>query len=188
MQMDVRAVAARRDVRWGAVALAVVAVVLAVTLPGGGGSSTANSAAPGASKAAKEVATRWWSNSVADKGSRIDESNPDSAANLLVPSEDTYCSMLKQTLAAGRSVLPNAKAGDRALVASTKAFIAEIQGVAPPSVADDWRTLAPTLVALVSGKALPANTSTNAKANANAAKAISADARTACGLDLSATK
>lgn len=183
--MDVRSVAARRDVRWAALALAIVAIVLVVTLPGGNGSGEARSSRTGASgPAVQQVATRWWSNPVADKGSRIDESNPDAAANLLVPSQDTYCAMLKETLSAGRAVLPSAKAGDKALVASTKAFIAEIQGVAPASVAGDWRTLAPTLIALVSGKQLPANTSDQAKANAAAAKAIGADAKANCGISL----
>lgn len=186
--MDVRSFAARREVRWAALPVAIVAIALAVTLPGGGDAAKPRSATPGASGAAvQEVATRWWSNAAADKGSRIDESNPSSVANLLVPSEDTYCSMLKQTLLAGHAVLPSAKAGDKALVASTKAFVAEIQSVAPPTVVDDWRTLAPTLIALVSGKQLPANTSQQAKANANAAKAIGADAKTNCGLSLTAS-
>ena len=186
--MDVRSIAARRDVRWSAAGVAFVAIALIVTLPGGGGAAKPSSAQPGAGSATvHEVATRWWSNSAADKGSRIDESNPDAAANLLVPSEDTYCSMLKQTLAAGHAVLPSAKAGDKALVASTKAFVAEIEGVAPASVTDAWHTLAPTLIALVSGKELPANTSAQAKANATAAKAIGADAKANCGLSLTAS-
>jgi hypothetical protein len=185
--MDIRALAARRDVRWGGGAAAVVllAVVLALTLPGGGASQASSTSAPQSAGAVQQVATRWWSDAAAAQGSRIDESNPGAAANVLVPSQDAYCGMLKQTLAAGRSILPQAKAGDKALVASTKAFLAEIQSVAPPSVVDDWKTLAPTLLALVSGHELPANTSDQAKANAAAAKALAADAKTNCGLSLS---
>lgn len=182
--MDVRTLAARRDVRWGTAAVAVVAIALVVTLPGGGGAAKTSSTRSGNGPAVQQVATRWWSNPAADKGSRIDESNPDAVANVLVPSQDSYCAMLKETLAAGRAVLPSAKAGDKALVASTRAFIAEIQGVAPASVVDDWRTVAPTLIALVSGKDLPPNTSAQAKANAAAAKAIGADAKANCGISL----
>ena len=183
--MDVRAVAARKDVRTGgAIGVAGIAAVLIFAFTAGGSAKPSSASTPGAGPAVAQVATRWWSNPAAAKGSHIDESNPGSAANLLVPSEDVYCTMLKQTLAAGRTILPQAKAGDKALVASTRAFIAEIQGVAPVAVADEWKTLAPTLLALVSGGQLPANTSAQAKANASAANAISADAKSNCGVSL----
>lgn len=184
--MDLRAVTARKDVRTGgAIGVAGVAAVLIFAFTAGGAAPVSSTTGAGGAPAVAEVATRWWSNPAAAKGSHIDESNPGSAANLLVPSEDVYCTMLKQTLAAGRSILPQAKAGDKALIASTRAFVAEIQGVAPAAVAGEWKTLTPTLLALVSGGRLPANTSAEAKANIAAANAIGADAKANCGLSLS---
>ena len=149
----------------------------------GGGHKQATSTSTGAAATAQPV--RWWSNSLAVKGSRIDAANPAAVAEHLNPSASGYCAMLQQTLTAGRSIFAGAHAGDAALVTTTDAFLAEISRIAPSSIAGDWATLAPSVEALVAGRSLPANSSDQAKRNHAAAAAISADAKRNCGLTLS---
>jgi hypothetical protein len=168
----------------------LVALVPIVAACGGGGSAStptaAGAAAPGSSGL---VATRWWSNSADRAGSRIDPAHPDAAAAKLSPSRLDYCGMLKQTVAAGRSILPGATADDPALLASTKAFVAELEAVAPPAVAGPWRVLGSAVVAIVgSGGNTRAIKEVDAAAVQTAAGKIAADAKRSCGVDLSSAK
>ena len=95
------------------------------------------------------IATRWWSNSAAQSGSRIDPAHPDAVASKLHPSRSDYCQMLKQTLAAKKSILPGVAATDPALLASTKAFVSELEAVAPTPVTGSWRLLGSAVTSLV---------------------------------------
>lgn len=175
-------VSSRRAQIAAGAAVAVAAVALMVSACSGGG---AHGRSATTDPAAAQAPTRWWSNDVAAAGSTIDPADPAAVAARLNVSAASYCAMLKQTLAAGRSLFDGAHAGDARLVTSTEAFVAEIERVAPVAVAEDWRTLAPTLVALVQGKPVPAGTSAGAQRNAAAAKVISQDAQQNCGLTLS---
>jgi hypothetical protein len=143
------------------------------TSPSGSGSSSA--------------VQRWWSNSAVEVGSVIDPAHPTSAAGKLNSSRSDYCGMLKQTLQAGKAILPSGKADDPKLVIGTEAFVAEIQKVAPAEVSGSWQVLGPTILAIVKGGGnLPSgSTSVNAK-NLLAAQAINTDSKKNCGgLDLS---
>jgi hypothetical protein len=171
-------------VRWVAAA-AVVAVAAAVLATSAGGSGAKQTSSPSAGAVAAAQPVRWWSNTLAAKGSRVDPADPAAIALRLSPSQPAYCAMLQQTLAAGRSIFPDAHAGDSALVTTTAAFLAEIGRIAPQNVAPDWATITPTIEALVAGKPLPANSSAQAGRNQAAAAAISADAKHNCGLTLS---
>jgi hypothetical protein len=148
---------------------------------GGTGGTAAAPATPAAAGA--DIATRWWSNDAVQVGSVIDPNDPDAAAAKLSPSRTQYCGMLSQTLTAGHSVLPNAGVSDPALLNSTAAFLAELQKVAPSAVSHDWTLLAQAVEALVNATGAKA---VNAKAVAQAATAVAADAKTNCHLDLSA--
>src|SRR5205085_3707019 len=107
--------------------LAAVGIVL--TLPtlaactGSGPHST--SRAPSAAGSAQ--VTRWWSG-----GAGTD-----------------YCGMLRETVKAGRSILPGVGADDPARLASTKAFVADLERLAPSAVAGAWRVLGPAVVKIV---------------------------------------
>jgi hypothetical protein len=132
------------------------------------------------------VATRWWSNSAAPAGSTIDTHDPEAAVGRLHASPTDYCGMLRQTLAAGHSILPNVTANDPALLTSTKAFMAELEAVAPPTVARSWKVLGPAVIALVeSGGDLTKVKGIDAAAVGTAARKVAADARRSCGVDLS---
>jgi hypothetical protein len=132
------------------------------------------------------VATRWWSNTADSAGSTIDPNNPGAAAGQLQPSRTTYCSMLKQTVAAQKSILPGVTAGDPALLASTRAFVAEIEAVAPSQVSSQWRVLGEALTKLVASGGNPAKvTGLDTKAITAAADAVSADAKAQCQISLS---
>lgn len=93
--------------------------------------------------------------------------------------------MLKQTVNAGKSILPGATANDPRLLASTEAFVAELQAVAPSQVSQQWQTLGEVLVQFVKSGGKSAGTTSPATLTA-AATAISNDAKTRCGVDISA--
>lgn len=145
--------------------------------------STGTSAAP---TPQSTVATRWWSNSAATDGSTINPADPTAAAAHLKPNRDQYCAMLKQTVSAGKSILPGASASDPRLIASTEAFVAELQAVAPSQVAAQWKTLGDVLVEFVKSGGTSAGSSSGA-ALTTAAAAISTDAKSRCHVDISAT-
>ncbi len=160
-------------------AAAGAAVVLAATLTGCG--NAAGSTPPPGS-----AATRWWSNSAARAGSTIPADGSDPAAAKLRPSDQDYCGMLEQTLAAGKSILPGMTAGNPTLLTSTKAFITELQRVAPAALASEWQILGTAVLAIVeSGGATSALHGIDPARVGQAAAKVSTDARARCGVDLS---
>ena len=167
-----------------------VATVATVTGCSGSGSHAAadaassNSGRPGAKSTF--VPMRWWSNSAVKVGSIIDPNHPDAAAEHLHSSQTEYCGMLKQTLSAGKSILPGVTSADPALLASTQAFVAEITAVSSGAIAIDWKTIGTAIVGLVTSAGhTPDFRSLSLPAVQKAALAVAADARSSCGLDLS---
>lgn len=161
---------------------ALVTFALAGALAGCGGSSGGTSHSSQSSSPA--AATRWWSNTAVSVGSTVSPADPEAAAARLSPSQADYCGMLKQTLAANKSLVSAITAADPALAVSARAFLAEIQRVAPASVSGQWHVLGPAVLALVKSggtSGLPSNLG----ALTSAANAISSDAQTNCGVDLS---
>jgi hypothetical protein len=133
-------------------------------------------------------ATRWWSNAAGAPGSLIDPSDPNAGNGKLSPSKDAYCGMLEQTLAAGKSILPGVAAADPALLTATKAFIGELQKVAPADVQGAWQTLGAAVIAIAeSGGDAGKLAKLDAKGVGEAANQVAASAKKDCGLDLSAT-
>jgi hypothetical protein len=165
----------------------LVALVVASSLAGCGGARHGSSqAAKTSSPPSSPVATRWWSNSAVTSGSTISPAQPGAEAARLHVSPGDYCGMLKQTVAAGKSILPGITATDPALLTSTKAFVAEIEKVAPAGVTAQWQVLGPTVLALVkSGGDTAALPTGNLGAVTTAALAIAADSKKNCGVDLS---
>jgi hypothetical protein len=89
-------------------------------------------------------------------------------------------------VAAGKSILPGVTANDPALLSSTRAFLAELQAVAPATVAGSWQVLGPAVITLVeSGGDSAAVKKVDAAAVRKAAGAVAADAKRSCGVDLS---
>lgn len=168
--------------------MAGAAVVLAATVAGCTSSHPKKAADHGTSSSSPStfVATRWWSNTAVTVGSKIDPAHPDAAAKDLHPSQADYCTMLKQTVAAGRSILPDLTSNDPALLTSAKAFIAEIEKVAPAGITAQWQLVGPAVLSLVkSGGDTGSLPSLNLGALTAAANAINADSVTNCGVDLS---
>jgi hypothetical protein len=163
---------------------ALVALAPGLAACSGGSSGTS---APAAGAASGPPAARWWSNSAAKSGTVIDAADPTGVAAQLHPSPTDYCGMLRETLAAGKSILPGVTARDAARLTSTEAFVAEIQRVAPTSVAAAWHTLGDALVAVVaSGGDIAKVHGVDPHAVQRAAATVSADARTGCHVDLAA--
>jgi hypothetical protein len=178
----------RRRVRVVALCAVLSLVPTATACTSDSKSPTGSTASPasGASSSSNFVATRWWSNSAAKRESTIDAKDPESAARKLQPSRADYCGMLKQTVAAGKSILPGVTAQDPALLTSTKALMAELQAAAPASVSRPWRVLGSAVVAIVaSGGDTTKVKGINGAAVQQAAAAVSADAKRNCGVDLS---
>jgi hypothetical protein len=171
---------------WGRVVAACAAVSLA---PVAAACTTAANKAVVprvASSSSSLVATRWWSNSASPAGTVIDVNRPEAAAANLHESKADYCGMLRQTVAAGRSILAGVTANDPALVISTKAFVAEIEASAPSSIAGSWQVLGPAVLTLVeSGGDTTKVKGIDAAAVSKAAGTVAADAKHSCGVDLS---
>ena len=173
-------------------ACSVVTLVPGVAACTGGGSAQPQAAGlsvqtvltPAA--AAPVHATRWWSNGAAVAGSSIDRRNPAALAGRLHTSQEQYCSMLRQTVRAGRTILPNVTAKDPALLASTTAFLAELEAVAPARVAGPWRVVGSAVITLVaSGGDASKVHGVDAAAVREAVSTVAADAKHSCGVDLS---
>ncbi|PZS29129.1 MAG: hypothetical protein DLM59_13205 [Pseudonocardiales bacterium] len=163
-----------------------VTASVAASLAGCGSSDHGKKTPARSSSPSTFVATRWWSNAAVTAGSTIDPANPDSAAKDLHPSQTDYCTMLKQTVAAGKSILPDITSADPALLTSAKAFVAEIEKVAPPSVTSQWQLIGPAVLSLVkSGGDTSALPTVDLGALTKAADAIGADSLANCGVDLS---
>ncbi|HKC29242.1 MAG TPA: hypothetical protein VKB75_14610 [Jatrophihabitans sp.] len=171
---------------WNRVRVACAALALAATAAACSGTpAPAPTPVPG-SPASALVAVRWWSTTAAQAGSTIDPKDPEALAGKLHTSQTQYCDMLRQTISAGRSILPNVTANDPALLASTRAFVAELRAVAPPTAAGPWRVLGPAVLALVgSGGDLAKVKGIDAAAVQEAARVVAADAKRSCGVDLS---
>ncbi|MFN2518723.1 MAG: hypothetical protein ABR604_06700 [Jatrophihabitantaceae bacterium] len=178
MLPDVRCV--RRSV------VACAALALAAALLSCGGKHHGSSHASATSSAPSHVASRWWSNAAVAIGSPIDPAHPDAAAAALHASQADYCGMLKQTLAAQNTILSALTDADPTLVTRTRAFVAEIERVAPAGVSAQWQVLGPAAVAVVESggdtKALPSG---DLAVLTRAGTAITVDAQRNCGVDLS---
>jgi hypothetical protein len=97
-----------------------------------------------------------------------------------------YCTILRQTLRAGRSILPGVTAKDPALLASTKAFLADLEAAAPAAVAGPWHVLGHAVITLVASGGDPTKVKgVDAAAVRRAASTVAAQARHSCGVDLS---
>lgn len=132
------------------------------------------------------VATRWWSNSGNRVGTELDTDDPEAGAAGLSASPIDYCGMLRQTVAAGKSILPNVTANDPALLTSTRAFLAELEAVAPAPIAGSWRVLGPAVITFVeSGGDSASVQRVDAAAVRKAVSTVAADAKRSCGVDLS---
>jgi hypothetical protein len=164
--------------------LAIVPVGAGCSGDGGGNGSGAPTSSSGV------VATRWWSNTEVKAGSTIEPGSPDAAVSKLHASRTDYCTMLRQTLAAGKSILPGVTAADPALLISSKAFVGEIQKVAPSAIASSWRVLGTAVIALVEsrGDTTKATKEIDAAAVQKAGSTVASDAKHSCGVDLSAAK
>lgn len=164
--------------------IAAVAVVGGCT--SGASRPTGQRASSSGTPGSTVQATRWWSNSQAKVGSLIAVDNPLAVARTLHVSQSDYCGMLRQTVDAGRSILPGVTAEDPALLASTRAFIAELQAVAPTPVAGPWHTLGAAVITVVAARGqLTGLKGVDAKAVQSAADTISLDAKKRCSVDLS---
>ena len=161
---------------------ALAAIALASTAACSGGSP---SALRQASSAPAPALSRWWSNSAVTAGSTVDPAHPNAADSRLHASAPDYCGMLQQTLAAGRSILPGGSQG--LPLATLQAFVGELQQVAPPEVAGQWRILGSAILAFARSNGTSLGTSGNPSAVANAAASISTNARAACEVNLSAS-
>jgi hypothetical protein len=171
---------------WCVGATAIGLVVALAACGGGSGAKPAPNTST-RSVAGALVATRWWSNSAATTGSRINPDQPGAVAAKLHPSQSEYCQMLSQTLAAGKSILPGATASDPALLTSTEAFVAEVQRVAPASVHSQWQVVGDAIVGFVksTGSSVGKSAVSTTTLTSDVA-AISADAKQNCHLDLTA--
>ena len=168
-------------------AVAVAPLAAACTPGGAGGTRPLPSLTVGSqSFSSALVATRWWSNSANKVGSVLDTKNPEAGAAGLSVSPTDYCGMLRQTVAAGKSILPGVTANDPALLTSTRAFVAELEAVAPSSVAGSWQVLGRAVITFVeSGGDSTAVKKVDAVAVRKAASTVAADAKRSCGVDLS---
>ena len=182
-------------VRRALVALAAAALLAAAAIAGAlarGDSGRAGATPAGAdtmpSVSPTVVATRWWSVPGAAKGSRIDPVHPAAVAARLRPSRTAYCTVLRQTTAAGRSVLPTTDAHDPVLILSTQAFVGELTALAPAPVHAAWVTAGTAVLALVrSGGDLDTVQVAHPAAVRAATSAIAVDAKKVCHLDVSST-
>ncbi len=132
------------------------------------------------------VATRWWSDNAADKGSTISLGDPTAAAGKLHPDRREYCTMLQQTVAAGKSILPGVTRADPRLLASTEAFVSELQQVAPSQVSKQWKLLGDALVEFVKSQGQSLGSVTTQQM-AVAAQVISTDASQQCHVNVAAS-
>lgn len=171
--------------------VAGTALASALTMTACSGSSGHNTGATGTGastggspSATSTAATRWWSNAAAGQGSTISPGDPTADAGKLHPDRAEYCSMLKQTVAAGKSILPGATATDPRLLTSTEAFVSELQHVAPSAVSQQWQLLGNALIQFVKTKGQSLGSATTAQINA-AAQTISTDATQQCHVDIS---
>jgi hypothetical protein len=167
-------------------AVGCLAAVVAATLTGCSSSAAHPRSTSAPANAAAVAATRWWSNSAVHSGSTLARNHPDSALSKLRPSRKDYCGMLRQTVTAGKTVLPHGAASDPLLIESLSAFIGELQKVAPPAVAADWQLLGYAILPLVkAGGKAPKTSALDGPTVQKAASAVAADAKRSCGVDLS---
>jgi hypothetical protein len=168
----------------GGVLAAATLLGLVACTGGRPGAPHANSSSASSSSL---VATRWWSNAAATSGSTIDAKQPLAAAARLHASRSEYCGMLRQTVGAGKSILPGVTVNDPALLTTTRAFIGEIQAVAPSSVAASWRVVGRIVLALVTSLGdAPKVSAIHATGLRQAADAIATDAASRCHVNVSA--
>ena len=161
--------------------VSVVALAAAVSL-----TSCSGGQGHPASTVSATPATRWWSDGAEAAGTTIDPNNPSAAAKNLHPSRPAYCSMLKQTLTAGHSLFAGVTGSSPALVASTEAFIAELEGVAPAEVSSSWKVLGTSVLALVQSGGKTASATSAAQID-SAVTTVANDAKTRCGVSLAAS-
>jgi hypothetical protein len=154
-----------------------------------GGSSTVagsphglRSAEPGVQTAPAQL---WWSNRAARAGSAVAMHGVDPAVAALRPSRDDYCTMLRQTKAAGRTLFAGVTPDDAAMRATIRAFVAEISAVAPANLARAWSTVGAAIVAVSSsGGDVGHVKGIDAATVRQSAATIAADASAHCRLTL----
>lgn len=140
----------------GGVATLVAGAVLA-----GCSSPSAAPLVPTTQQTTSAATTQWWSGS-------------------------DYCAILRQTIRAGHSALSGAKAGDPALLATTKAFVSDLIAAAPAPVSAQWQVFGPALTDLIGSGGKPtAMSGANNRRVAAAAAAIATDAKSRCHVDVS---
>jgi hypothetical protein len=168
-----------------ALAVAIPATTLLAACSGSSHAPSTTTSGTRPSGSTSVAATRWWSDAAGGQGTVVGTSQKVSKS--LKPDRSVYCSMLKQTMAAGKSVLPGATATDPALATVTEAFVNELLAVAPPEVAGSWHVLGPVLVSVVKSGGALAGLRTHVDANAvsAAAKTVATDASAQCHLNLS---
>jgi hypothetical protein len=82
--------------------------------------------------------------------------------------------------------LPDVTANDPALLTSTKAFVAELEAVAPSNLTGPWKVLGSAMLTFVeSGGDTTKVQGIDAAAVRSAASTVAADAKRGCGVDLS---
>ena len=168
-------------------ALGCSLAVVAAAAVGCTSSAAHHAASSSGSGGSSTVAARWWSNSAAHVGSTIDKGHADAAVAKLHQSRADYCGMIRQTAAAGKTILPGVAAADPALISTMIAFVSELQKVAPNEVAADWQVIGKAVMTLVkSGGTAPKTPQVDGAAIQKAAAAVAADAEKNCHVDLSA--
>jgi hypothetical protein len=175
--------------RVGVMAGVGIASVMLMTGCGAGAHPSSSTAPSAAVSPAGVAAARWWSDSAAAKDSTIRATDPSFAAAKLRPDRATYCSLLSQTQQS-IAMIARTYSGQRLQVAVT-AFLDELEAVAPGALAQEWRTVGSSMLAVIdsqgrSGKALLPAGMTKNDVNA-ASKRISADASSECNLTLAAS-
>lgn len=152
----------------GVRAVSCLLVVSAAALVG----CSAHHAAEPAQAAGPSV-VRFWSVPGHPAGSTIDASHADTG---LHPDQDVYCGILRSTAGAP----PTSTNGASALT-TVQAWVTDLQATAPDQVKAAWQIEGPALIRLAGGSV---TSSADTAAVQQAGKAISAHAKSTCGVAL----
>lgn len=128
---------------------------------------------------------RWWSSGADPAGSAIRSDDAETAPDRLSPDPVLYCEALSATTQVGDSIVPSdVDVSDPGYQIVQRTFFAELGALAPAELADDWRSVAAVLQALIDGSSpTPAGPSDDGlPAVGDALAAIEEHAVTGCGL------